>query len=91
MTNDKQVEVWTSDFWKLVESSPDSIRNSEYTMIRLEGYLMVKRSLQPIELPENYYSPDNFDVHGAAVEAFDSAIDDCKRSITAAGYSYKVK
>lgn len=86
MTNDKQIEVWRAEFWGLVEKSPDSIRNSEYNMIRLEGYLMSKRSLPPIELPhENFLAGS----HGQVDAIY--FCNQIKEAITSAGYSYRVK
>lgn len=88
MTNDQQqIEAWISDFWELVESSPDSIKNSEYNQIRLEGFLIAKRSMQPIELPT---PEDMYDPGGTWLGRFwaDGYV---HNSITAAGYSYRVK
>lgn len=61
MSEDKElVDAWICEFWSLVERSPDSIKNSEFNQIRLEGFLMAKRSQQSvvlpkIETPEGYY------------------------------------
>ena len=86
MIEDKQVEAWMKEFWDIVEKSPDSIKNSEYNQIRLEGFLMAKRSMQPIELPKPYIDYDEDD--NACKYWTKKQIND---AITAAGYSYKVK
>ena len=44
---------WIDDFWELVEKSPDSIKNSEYNQIRLEGFLIARRNMPVIELPKD--------------------------------------
>lgn len=80
MSNDKQVEAWIYEFWDIVEKSPDSIKNSEYNQIRLEGFLMAKRSMQPIELPD---SDDYFDKFETNIYGYESAVHE---AITAAGY-----
>ena len=51
MDDKELVEAWQNEFWSLVEKSPDSIKNSEFNQIRLEGFLLAKRSQPAITVP----------------------------------------
>jgi hypothetical protein len=84
MTENDQIKVWRKEYTALTGEGPG------YSA-KWAGFLLAKRSMPAIELPANYYRADVYDMHGAAAEAFDSAIDDVSLAITAAGYKYKIK
>lgn len=85
MTNDKQVEVWRTEFCEINKSKRDTTYSGGFfleitTHWLWLGFKQCKESMQPIDLPECFWKDCEAELAEEIIEA-----------ITAAGYSYMVK
>lgn len=99
MTNDKQIEVWQSEFesiyadhgmtFAIFNKKPGGLGYLDFhTDCLWTGFLIAKRSMQPIELPSyDTHCFDEVDLKDLWSHSRESIIN----AITAAGYSYRVK
>ena len=89
MSNDKQAEAWRDEFAKAIGHNYTVRSDGRYVDVQIDnvwqGFLMAKRSMQPIELPD---SDDYFDKFETNIYGYESAVHE---AITAAGYSYRVR
>lgn len=97
MTNDKRIEAWQAEFESLYidHGMTAAIFHKKtsglgyldfHTDCLWTGFLMSRRSMQPIELPKE----DFLVVQGGQVDAI-YFCNQIKEAITASGYSYRVK
>lgn len=74
MTEEQQIEIWRKEYFKLTgEMSGHSAKWA--------GFLLAKRSMPVIELPEFFDDPDGCQLFSGSVTG----------AIEAAGYKYKIK
>lgn len=87
MTEQEQIEVWRKDFSKAIGHNYTVRSDGRYVDVQIDnvwqGFLMAKRSMPVIELPDN----SKEDIGG--FDCFDK--DTVFKAITAAGYQYKIK